>query len=402
MRVLQVVPGISPKWGAPGNVTTFVRYLEKYGVDATLLTTTVDPDGRLDVPLHEPVVIDGATCLFHDVLALGGRWGLSPSLARTLGRLAGGCDLVHIHWLYNFSSIAAAHAARRAGVPFVVQPRGSLDPHLFRKNRLLKRLYLATVGRPLLADAAAVIFTAEQERVLAAVRSGRPEWVVPVGLDAPRFDNLPPPGTFRAAFPAITGPYLFFLGRLSAQKGLDLLLPAFARLLRARPDLWLVLAGPDYRGYAAEVRAMARESGVEHRVVLPGLLRHEAKLAAFVDAELFVLPSHAENFGVVITEALACGLPVLISDQVNIHRELAAAGMATVVQCTVDSVTSGIEAALPDDEGRRRMAARGPAFVRAHYTWDTIVPMVIERYQQVIRSHQRQSSTPLAGGASRG
>lgn len=383
--MLHVVPGISPKFGAPANVPTLLRYLAKYGVETTLLTTNADVAGhRLDVPLRQPVIRDGVQCMFHAVLPIGGRWGLAPSLVTTLRRDVRSYDLVHVHWLYDFSSIAAAHAATAAGVPFVIQPRGSLDPHLFRKNRAIKRLYLATIGRPLLRRAAAVIFTAEQERQLASYGARRPEWIVPVGLDIARFESLPPPGTFRAAFPAVTGPFLLFLGRLSPQKGLDLLLPAFREVRATRADLQLVVAGPDYRGYETEVRRMIRELGLEHRVVLTGLLDHQAKLAAFVDAELFVLPSYAENFGVVIIEALACGLPVVISDRVNIHTELAAAGVATVVPCEAGRVAAHIGSALADEGLRRRIAILGPAFVREHYTWDAIVPMLITRYREML------------------
>ena len=384
MRVLQVVPGISPQFGSPTNMPAFVRCLTNHGVDATLLTTNAEPGGRLDVPLHQPVVRDGVTHVFHNVWTIGGRYGFAPSMVKTLRRTVAHYDLVHIHWLYDFSSIAAARAAMAAGVPFVVQPRGSLDPYLRKKNWLVKRLYLATVGRPLLTRAAAVVFTAEQERRLASYGPRRPEWIVPVGLDGASFAHLPPRGTFRAAFPAIDGPFLFFLGRLSPQKGLDLLLGAFERLLRTRADLWLVLAGPNYRGYESHVRHVAREYRVEHRVLFPGLLTHGAKLAAFVDAELFVLSSYAENFGIVITEALACGLPVVISDQVNIHRELAAANVATVVECSVGSVAAGIELALADTGLRRRIATLGPALVHAHYTWDAIVPTLVRKYTEAI------------------
>ena len=384
MRVLHVVTSVSVKSGGPSNVSGLVRWLTKSGADATLLTTNTDPQERLDVPLNRPVIRDGVTHVFHDVWTIGGRWALAPSMMRTLRKTVGTYDLVHIHWLYNFPSLAAAWAAVAAGVPFVVQPRGSLDPHMFRKNRLLKRLYLATVCRPLLTRAAAVVFTAERERALASYKGTRPEWIVPNGLDMSMFERLPPSGTFRAAFPVIDGAFLLFLGRLSRQKGLDLLLGAFQRIARARSDLWLVLAGPDHQDYEVHVRALARQVGIEHRVLFTGLLQGELKLAALVDADLFVLPSYAENFGTAIIEALACGLPVLISDQVNIYPELSAAGVATVVTCSVDSVADGIESALADTGARQRIRTLGPAFVRAHYTWDAIIPTLVERYTEVI------------------
>ncbi len=108
------------------------------------------------------------------------------------------------------------------------------------------------------------------------------------------------------------------------------------------------------------------------------------RLAAVTASRRFVLSSYADNFGLVITETLACGLPVVISDQVNIQRELAAAGAATVVECSADSVAAGIESALADTGLRRRIATLGPALVRAHYTWDAIVPTLVAKYTEAV------------------
>ena len=384
MRILHVIPGIAVTSGGPRNLLGLVDCLARHGVETTLLTTDLGTTTPTDVALSESVTGNGATCVTHRVWAIGGRYGLAPSLAQTLRRTVSACDLVHIHWLYNFSCIAAARAALAAGVPFVVQPHGSLDPHLRKKNWLVKHLYMATVGRPLLSKAAAVVFDTPEEGQLAAYVPRRPEWTVPTGLVRKDFERLPPRGTFRGEFPMVGGRFLLFVGRLSAQKGLDLLLGAFERLSRAHPDLWLVVAGPDFRGYEADVRSMATRLGVTDRVLFAGVLSHQQKLAAFVDAELFVLPSYAENFGTVVMEALMCGLPVVISDGVNTHRELQSEGIARVVQCSVDSVAAGIESALADAGARKRIAAAGPAFVNAHYTWDAIVPNVIASYEDVI------------------
>lgn len=184
MRVLHVVPRLNPQSGGPSiALPGLARCLANHGIDTTLLTTTAGSNGRLDVPLNQPVMRDGVAYVLHHVLAIGGRYGLSPSMWKTLRRTIVTYDIVHIHFLYDFSSTAAARAAIAVGVPFVVQPAGSLDPYLLRKNQLMKRIYLATLGRPLLTRAAAVVFTSEQERALASYGPRRPEWIVPVGLD---------------------------------------------------------------------------------------------------------------------------------------------------------------------------------------------------------------------------
>ena len=384
MRILHVTPRVSPTAGGPTNLIGLVRGLIAHGIDTTLVTTNAELHGQLDLPLNERVVRLGAPHIFHNVWRMSGRYGFAPSMVRTLWRTMHTYDLVHIHWLYDFTCIAAARVALTAGVPFVTQPHGSLDPHMRKRNALVKEPYMATVGRPLLQRAAAVVFDTPEEARLASYAPRRPEWTMPVGIDAGDFTPLPPRGTFRAAYPEIGGRFLLFLGRLSPQKALDLLLPAFARIARRQHDVWLVIAGPDYRGYESEVRRLIDELGIGHRVIVAGLLTHPMKLAAFIDADLFVLPSYSENFGAVVTEALLCGLPVVVSDRVNIHRELSDAGAAMVVSCSVDGVVAGIESALADRTLRPRIATVGPAFVRARYTWDAIIPPLIERYSEVI------------------
>jgi glycosyltransferase involved in cell wall biosynthesis len=186
---------------------------------AMLLTTNADPDGRLDVPLNRPVTRDGGTYLFHNVWTIGGRYGFAPSMMATLRRTIAIYDLVHIHWLFNFACIAAARAALGAGVPFVIQPHGSLDPHLRKKNRLIKRMYMATVGRPLFRDAAAVVFDAAEEQRLASYRPRRPEWIMPAGIDGSRFEGPACPRHVPGGVPHRHGPFLLFVGRQAARRG---------------------------------------------------------------------------------------------------------------------------------------------------------------------------------------
>jgi glycosyltransferase involved in cell wall biosynthesis len=395
MRVLQVVPGISPAYGGPSvALTGLARALTDFGVDTTLLTTNASPGARLDVPLNEEVSQDGARYLFHNVISLGGRYGIAPSLPRTLARTIGTYDIVHIHWLFNFTCVATAFAAAWAKVPFVVQPNASLDPHLRRKNRLVKDVYLATVGRPLLTKAAALVFTSEQERQLARYGRRRSEWIVPVGLDARTFANTPKPGTFRAAFPAVSMPFILFLGRLSRQKGLDLLVEGFASIAREHPGLDLVIAGPDPDGYGSVIRSLVEQAGLSGRVHFPGMLSHQLKLAALVDAQFFALTSYAENFGAVITEALACGLPVLMSDRVNIHQDIVKGGAGISVECTGEGVAAGIRQMLAEPSQLAAMGQAGRKLVRDRYTWDVIVPDLVDRYKTVIRQARRPVSLP--------
>jgi glycosyltransferase involved in cell wall biosynthesis len=166
------------------------------------------------------------------------------------------------------------------------------------------------------------------------------------------------------------GPIVLFLSRVHPKKGLDLLVPAFAQAAPA--DAVLVIVGPDADGYSDQVRAMANRHSVGDRLLFTGMLRGRDRIEAFVDADLFALPSYQENFGIAVVEALASGCPVLISDQVNIHREITAGGVGVVVPTDTASVAQALAGWLGDPARRAAAAARAPAFVRARYDWQRI------------------------------
>jgi glycosyltransferase involved in cell wall biosynthesis len=212
-----------------------------------------------------------------------------------------------------------------------------LDPWFRRTyplKHLKKWLYWPWADYRVVRDARAVLFTSEEERRLAgqsfALYRAR-ERVVAFGTGAPPADADRRREAFLAEFPELRDRrVLLYLGRLHEKKGCDLLIRAFAAVAAADQTLNLVMAGPDQTGWAPALRNLAESLGVAERVVWPGMLDHDRKWGAFFCAEAFVLPSHQENFGVAVAEALSCGVPVLISDKVNIWREIAAAGAGLV------------------------------------------------------------------------
>jgi glycosyltransferase involved in cell wall biosynthesis len=294
-------------------------------------------------------------------------------------------DVVHIHWLYNFSSLAAAWTARWAGVPYVFQPNGSLDPHLMRRNSLVKGAYNALFGSYILRNASGIIYTTQAEQRLAGHRPGwGPAHVIPVGLDQREYANLPLRGVFRQEFPTLKDKQVvLFLSRISRQKGLDLLIPAFRSVAASYPKAHLVLAGSDGEGYGQEVKRWVTEAGLTDRVTFAGRIPDQLKLAAYVDCDVFVLPSYAENFGAVVTEALACRRPVVISNQVNLCDEIAAAEAGIVVKCTVESVTAGIMRVLDDPALAGRLGENGWALVQKDFTWEVALRKLRQLYQEL-------------------
>jgi glycosyltransferase involved in cell wall biosynthesis len=180
---------------------------------------------------------------------------------------------------------------------------------------------------------------------------------------------------FLQAVPGLRGKRIvLFLGRVHAKKGCDLLIDAFARVASRDQSLHLVIAGPDETGWATSLRAQAQAAGVAQRISLPGMLQGELKWGAFHASDVFVLPSHQENFGVAVAEALGCGLPALISDKVNVWREIEADGAGMVAADTVDGTEKNLVRWLElDDTARAAMRAQAARTFEARFRIETMV-----------------------------
>ena len=208
--------------------------------------------------------------------------------------------------------------------------------------------------------------------------------MVPNGLDTEEFADLPAKGTFRAQHPEIGDrPIILFLGRLNFKKGLDLLAPAFGQVLAAGHDAHLVIAGPD-DDMADKTRGWLSAAGALERTTFTGTITGDEKLSALADAAMFVLPSYSENFGIAVAEAMACGLPVVISDAVNIWPEVKSAGAGLVGPCDPAATARNMIEILENPERAAEMAAHGVQLVRERYSWDGIAPLLEKAYEDVL------------------
>ena len=264
-------------------------------------------------------------------------YGYTRRLIPWFQRHAADYDAIIVNGLWNFSTFAAAMSLPGRKTPYFVFTHGMMDPW-FKRTYPLKHFaklifWLLCEGR-LLAGARKVFFTTEEERQLA--HGQFPFWrykeeVVGYGTAAPPPETPEQAAAFHAAVPKLGGrPYLLFLSRIHRKKGCDLLVEAFGKIAGEHPDLQLVVAGPDQDRLVAALSDRATALGVGDRIHWPGMLEGDSKWGGFRGAEAFILPSHQENFGIVVAEALACGTPVLISDKVNIWREVEGAGAGLV------------------------------------------------------------------------
>jgi glycosyltransferase involved in cell wall biosynthesis len=287
---------------------------------------------------------------------------------------AAGYDAVFIHGLWRYTGWGVARGLHGAGTPSFVFPHGMLDPYFKRASplkHLQKLVCWLAAERRVIRDARAVLFTCEEER--RSARTTYPayrcsEKVVGMGIEAPPADTQGQRDAFFAEFPALSDRrVVLFLGRLHPKKGCDLLVQALARVARADPRLHLVIAGPDECGLRANLEQQARSAGVGGRVTFSGPLYGARKWSALRAAEAVALPSHIENFGISLVEAMACGVPVLLSDRVNIWREIEADGAGLVSSDDLAGTTSLFERWLAlSSESRCRMRdyARQSFFAR--------------------------------------
>jgi glycosyltransferase involved in cell wall biosynthesis len=386
MRVLHVVASLAPRYGGPSASTPeMVRALRQEGVDAAIYATNVDGPGLMDVPLYRTTVQAGLPTVYAGVYPPN-RFAFSPGLGYDLRRRVRDYDLLHIHGVYSYPALLAAHSARRCGVPYIVRPHGSLDPYLTQRHRYPKLLYHKVLLRPMLTSAAALHFTTEDERRSTTWLNLRtPSFVLPHGLDLKQFADMPPVGSFRRAWPQCAGKRIvLFLSRVDYKKGLDLLIKGFRLLDPARHNAHLVIAGPDSLGFERQVRRWVIEEGLESDVTFTGMLMGKEKLAALGDSDLFVLPSYSENFGLAVVEAMACYKPVIISDRVNLCEDVHRGQAGIVVNCAPDAVAAGIRQVLEDPMEAARLGHNGHELVRRRYSWKHIAASLCVVYRQIL------------------
>ncbi len=306
----------------------------------------------------------------------GYRRGLPPRILT----LAKQHDAVIIHGTWEYHAFAAWRALRGTGIPYFVYTHGMLDPW-FKRTYPLKHLkkwaYWPWADYRVLRDASAVLFTTEQERLLARQSFWlykANELVVGYGTSAPPPDAERQRQVFLQRFPHLHGQrVLLFLSRIHPKKGVDLMIEAFAAVAHLDPRLQLVIAGPDQVGWQAVLQQRAAALGIAERITWPGMLSGELKWGAFRFAELFCLPSHQENFGIVVAEALACGLPVSIAEPVNISAVVASAGAGLVNADTLAGTTEGLRhwLALSVLE-QQQMGIRGEELFRSSFDFSSL------------------------------
>lgn len=380
LSVLHVIPAVAPRYGGPSAaVVGMCQGLADAGIAATIATTDADGPARLGVPLGEIGSHLGVPTIFFERRGDDSfKW--SAPLARWLRERVSDFDLVHVHAVFSHSTLAAGRACLRAGVPYVVRPLGALDPwslgrHAWRK-RLLWRVGLGRV----MAGAAAMHYTTDAEQRLASQTAGLATgFVAPIGLDPMWFEPATEPIARRRD--------LIVLARLDPKKGIETAIAAF-HLLAAEPqwrDWSLVIAGDGDERYVDTLRAAAAQGPGRDRISFSGWLDGPARVERLRQSSLFVLPSHQENFGIAVAEAMAVGTPVVVSPDVNLAPDIEAGEAGWIVARDAGDVSLTLAAAMGDEAERARRGARAQQ-VAARFRWPEVAAELSRVYAGLLRT----------------
>jgi glycosyltransferase involved in cell wall biosynthesis len=390
VRVLHVIPGIAPRYGGPSRAALeMCRALRSEGCEVLLATTDADGESQLAVELGKILLYDGVPAIFF-LRQWSEVFQYSRSLSDWLRGNVGAFDVVHIHAVFSHSSLAAASICRRGNVPYIMHPLGSLAPWSLKQKRVRKLLFWYVAARRMLKNAAAIHYTTAKERRWVEEYLGLSRGVViPLGADERLISNATLGDEFLDQYPLLANhPYLVMLCRLHPVKGLELFIEIFLELTHGdRFKGWkLVIAGDGKAEYVESLKELVRQRDGIDRVIFTGWLNDSEKAPALRGAELFAAPSQQESFGLSVVEAMACGTPVLISDQVNLAEEVESAGAGWVFSLDRAALRQALAEAMRDEEELSRRGSAGRELIRSRFTWPSIAKELTRLYQQIVNN----------------
>ncbi|KST68200.1 hormogonium polysaccharide biosynthesis glycosyltransferase HpsP [Mastigocoleus testarum] len=400
MRILQIVPSISLIYGGPSQmILGLAPALAQQDIKVTVITTNSNGDtGQkgLDVPLNRAIEQDGYEIIYFKCAPFR-RYKFSIDLFSWLNRHAHEFDLAHIHALFSPVSSIAAKICRHHKIPYILRPLGTLDPADLQKKQKLKKFYAAVLESSNLGNAAAVHFTSEQEAKVSE-RFGRvtKDLVLPLGVAKLEekysevihyerkkiiLDKYNISGNF---------PLILFMSRIDPKKGLDILIPALEKLLSENLKFHFVLAGtnPQDLSYEQKIKQQIEASELKNCTTITGFVTGELKSVLLQAADLFVLPSYYENFGIAVAEAMVVGTPVIISDQVHISNEVRDSKSGWVCEVNTKALANVLREALRKPEERQYRGLQAQQYALQHYSWDAIASKIIMKYRDIISQNK--------------
>lgn len=381
MKILQVLAFFSPVHGGSAMVPYYLsKELAKKGHDVTIYTS----DYKLSREWVEELRQLKVRVLCFRAFTSVAKFYLTPGLVNVAKKDIKDFDIIHLHNYRTFQNIIVCHNARKYGVPYILQAHGSLPSNLSRQK--LKRFYDFFWGKKLLQDAAKVIAVTKKE-----VEQYRDFdlpidkiEIIPNGINLSDFEKLPEPGIFRRKYNlANDEKIILFLGRIDKTKGIDLLVKAFVDVLKEIAKAKLVIVGPD-DGYLPSIKRIINELEIQQHVLVIGPLYGKGKLEAYVDSDVYVLPSYYETFPVSILEASACRVPVITTNNCGI-ADIVKDQLGFVVSCNLEELKNEIVYLLSNNQARIEFGRIGRKLIFEKFTWPKIAEQVEKVYLRSLR-----------------
>ena len=413
LRILQIVPSISLIYGGPSQmVLGLSAALANLGVEVTIITTDANGDedqSPLEVTLQEPISQDGYEIIYFPC-APWRRYKFSWQLWQWLWHNSHHYDVAHIHALFSPVSTGSATIARLRHLPYILRPLGTLDPIDLQKKKYLKQIYGWLWERSNLQGAAAVHFTSQQEAATAHRFGAKTKDVVlPLGVKPPfnldiladltpeKVSVIPAFVTNSSVTNSRENPLILFLSRLDRKKGLDLLIPALEDLLAEGWKFHFVLAGtnPQDQRYEAQIKTQITNSPLGKSTIITGFVTGQYKQQLLQQADILVLPSYYENFGIAVAEAMIVGTAVVISDQVHIWQEVASAEAGWICRCDRSSLTAQLRAALGNELERQQRGKNAQRYAWQNYRWEAIAQRTQQLYQNLAQHSPREATLEI-------
>jgi len=401
MKILHVIPSISPGLGGPTQVVlNLVSALRQFNINAEIVTTNDDGGQLLDVPLNQRVefysqdseqpvpvwFLPRFTPPFKEFI-------FSPALAGWLWKHLSNYDVIDNHYLFSYAPSCAAAIARWKGVPYTVRTMGQLSSWALSQSKLRKQIYTSLIERRNLKHAAAIqCTTPEEAQDVRNFGIHTPIVTLPLGVHLPSGLSDPKMQLRKQYNLSKNVPIILFLSRLHHKKRPELLLESLSLLQAQGHHFHLILAGSGMPDYLSYLKNLSTSLGLDHCVSFPGLVIDKEKDLLLQGSDLFVLPSFSENFGIAVAEALAAGLPVVITPGVQIASDIATAKAGLIVPGEVEPLVASITKLLVSPQLRDELGQNGQRLAKERYSWKAITQNLIPVYEALA------SGKPLPSG----
>ena len=385
MKILVVVPALGSVYGGPSkSVVELTQALGNRGIDIDLVTTNANGSDSLDVPLNCWIAKEFYQIQYFPYWAIKD-YKISFSLTKWLWNNVKNYDLVHTNTIFSYSILSAYWACQKDRVPYIVTPRGMLEPWALSYKAWKKRFYYGFLEKPALNRANAIQMLASTEaKNTESLNLKAPFTIVPNGIHRQDFEPLVSPELFYQKFPETKNKQLIiFLGRIDPKKGLDLLANAMGKIHDQFPQAHLIIAGPDNIGFLPTAKNYFSEAGCLDKVTFTGILTGKLKYSALSAAEIYVAPSYSEGFSMSVLEGMASGLSCVITTGCN-FPEAAELNAAYEVDIDADKIAHALTKCLQNSQEAKAMGERARKLILEQYTWDSIAAKLIDVYAAII------------------